>query len=66
LAKESIMDHSQRLLEMSKELDMPIQVSATDGAIRRMAERVEKIRLDTVVTEDSAGGCGGVPGGWGN
>jgi hypothetical protein len=60
------MDDSQRLLEMSKELDMPIQVSATDGAIRRMAERVEKVRLDTVVMGDSPGGCGGVPGGWGN
>jgi hypothetical protein len=60
------MDDSQRLLEMSKELDMPIQVSATDGAIRRMAERVEKVRLDTVIMEDSAGSCGGVPGGWGN
>jgi hypothetical protein len=60
------MNDSQRLLEMSKELDMPIQVSATDGAIRRMAERVERIRLDAVVVEETAGGCGGVPGGWGN
>jgi hypothetical protein len=60
------MKDQDRLLQMSSDLDMPIQVSAADGAIRRMAERVEQVRLDVVATEDSFGSCGGVPGGWGN
>jgi hypothetical protein len=60
------MNDQERLLLMSSDLGMPIQVSAADGAIRRMAERVEQVRLDTVATEDSLGSCGGVPGGWGN
>ena len=60
------MNDSERLMRMSQDLDMPVQISASDGAIRRMAERVEKVRLDVVVSEDSPGSCGGVPGGWGN
>jgi hypothetical protein len=60
------VNDSERLLELSRDLDMPIQVSASDGAIRRIAERVEKVRLDGVDSLDLPGSCGGVPGGWGN
>jgi hypothetical protein len=60
------MNEQEILLGMNNDLGTPIQVSAADGAIRRMAERVEQVRLDVVATENSPGSCGGVPGGWGN
>jgi hypothetical protein len=60
------MNDSERLLQLSEAMGSPVQVSASDGAIRQMAERVEQVRLNVVDANDSPGSCGGVPGGWGN
>lgn len=59
------MGDQERLLRMSEGLDVPIQVSGTDGAIRGMAERVEDARADSPAAGDSPGSCTSWCG-WGN
>jgi hypothetical protein len=58
------MDDRERLLRMSEDIDTPIQVSGTDGATRRVAERVEEARADSDVA--TRGSCGMTWSGWGN
>jgi hypothetical protein len=56
------MDNQERLLRLSEDRDAPIQVSAADGAIRHVAERVEESRPDSPAAPGSCTSwCG-----WGN
>jgi hypothetical protein len=60
------MSDSERLLTMSEALGTPVQISAGDGAIRSMADRVENARTVLGTVHGSLPSCGGVAGGWGN
>jgi hypothetical protein len=58
------MSDQERLLQVSQALDMPIQVSSTDGATRSMVERIEEVRQED--TAATPGSCGMSWSGWGN
>ena len=59
------MNDQERLLLMSEDLGVPIQVSASDGGTRRVAERVAEARLDSAAAKGSPESCISWSG-WGN
>jgi len=59
------MSDQERLLRLSERLDVPIQVSAADGATRCVAERVEVVRLASLAATAPRGSCTSWCG-WGN
>jgi hypothetical protein len=59
------MDDQERLLRLSEDLDVPIQVSVARGTTRTVAERVEETHLGSAAAGDSPGSCTSWCG-WGN